>query len=146
MTELYLLDHLPPWSPPNVAVLGLGRAGIRSLNTILRALVRGIEGIAVAGDEAILATSLAPVHVHLDTAWRPEHSADLHETLAATALVFLIGSMGEAYSRGMMPLIARLAQAMGCLTIAVVSAGTPGDATQVHQVEEDLHTLRPAVD
>jgi cell division protein FtsZ len=127
--------------------VGLGHAGIRVLNAILQAPVRGINGIAVAGDAAVHATSLAPVNLPLDPVWGPAHSAALYETLADTELVFLIGSVGELYNRVMTPLIARLAQDIGCLTIAVVSACTPGDATQdMSQVEEDLHTLRPTVD
>jgi cell division GTPase FtsZ len=47
----------------------------------------------------------------------------------------------------MMPLIARRAQTMGCLTIAVVSTCPLGSATQdMRQVEADLHTLRSTVD
>jgi cell division protein FtsZ len=147
MTELDLLDQLPPWSPPNVAILGLGQAGIRSLNTILRAPVRGINGIAVAEDEAVLATSLAPVTLPLDPGWGPVHRAALHEALADTALIFLVGSIGEPYSCAMMPMIAMLTQDMGCLTIAVVSTCVPRDARQdIRQVEEDIYALRPYVD
>jgi cell division protein FtsZ len=147
MPEPVILDQLPPWSPPTVAVLGLGQAGIRSLNALLRAPVRGINGIAVAGDAAVLATSLAPVTLPLDSTWHPEHNAALHDILADTALVFLIGSMGEPYSRAMMPWIARRAQDNDCLTIALVSTCAPGDATRdMRQVEADLHTLRSTVD
>src|SRR5262249_40295071 len=136
MSEPVILDPLPPWSPPTAAVVGIGQAGIRSLNTVLRAPVRGIDGIAVAGDEAVLATSLATVPLHLAPAWHPAHRAALHEALADTELVFLIGSMGEPYSRVMMPMIARLARDNGCLTIAVVSTFSPGDATHdISQVE-----------
>jgi hypothetical protein len=90
MPELYLLDQLPPWSPPTVAAVGLGQAGIRGLNALLQAPVRGINGIAVAGDAAVLATSLAPVTLLLDPAWGPAHNVALHAALADTALVFLI--------------------------------------------------------
>jgi cell division protein FtsZ len=55
--------------------------------------------------------------------------------------------MGEPYSRAMMPWMARLAQDIGCLTIAVVSTCVPTDARQdIRQVEADLHTLCPTVD
>jgi cell division protein FtsZ len=47
----------------------------------------------------------------------------------------------------MMPLIARRAQDIGCLTIAVVSTGAPVDTTQdISHVEAGLHTLRSTVD
>ena len=147
MSEPFILEALPPWSPPKVAVLGIGHAGIRALNAILQAPVRGINGIAMASDEGALTTSLAPVHLHVDTSRGPEHSVALHELLAATDLVFLTGSMGEPSPRAITPSIARLAQEMGCLTIAMVSTFSPGDSPQhMSRVEEGLHTLRPYVD
>ena len=100
MPELYLLDQLPPWSPPTVAAVGLGQAGIRGLNALLQALVGGINGIAMAGDAAVLATSLAPVTLLLDPAWGPAHNVALHAALADTALVFLIGLNLGALLRG----------------------------------------------
>ena len=127
MPEPFILGPLPPWSPPKVAALGIGHAGIRALNAILQAPVRGIDAIAVAGDERTLATSLAPVHHDQDTSWHPAHSAALHELLAETELVFITGSMGEPYPRAITPSIDRLAQEMGCLTIAVVSTFSPGE-------------------
>jgi cell division protein FtsZ len=147
MSEPFILEALPPWSPPKVAVLGIGHAGIRALNAILQAPVRGVDSIAVAGDEVALTHSLAPVHLHLDTAWGPAHKAALHETLADTELVFLIGSVSEPYSRTLLSLIARLAKAHDGLTIAVVSTFYPGEPFQnMRQVEAGLHTVRPYVD
>ena len=55
--------------------------------------------------------------------------------------------MGEPYSRDTAPSIARLAQEMGCLTIAVVSTFSPGEPRQdMRQVEESLYTIHPYVD
>ena len=141
------LDQLPPWSPPQVAALGIGHAGIQALNAILQAPVRGVDGIAVAGDEVALAHSLAQVHLHLDTPWRPEHSSALRAIFAGTELVFIMGSMRESSSRDTAPLIARIAKAHDGLTIAVVSPFYPVEPRQdMCQVEESLHTLRPYVD
>src|SRR4029434_3066230 len=83
----------------------------------------------------------------LDPAWGPAHRAALHAALADTALAFLVGNVGEQYSRAMTLWVGRLAQDIGCLTIAVVSTCVPRNARQdIRQVEADLHTLCHAVD
>jgi cell division protein FtsZ len=124
-------------SPRRVKVIGVGGGGCHAINTMIHAGVEGVEFIAVHTDEHALRSSLALTTLQLGgrltnargAGANPEmgHRAALEELdrLAETPegadLVFVTAGMGGGTGTGAAPVIARMAKARACLTIAAVT-------------------------
>ncbi|MEW6758584.1 MAG: cell division protein FtsZ [Acidobacteriota bacterium] len=120
-----------------IKVVGVGGAGGNAVNRMIRAGLSGVEFVAVNTDFQDLEKSLAPTRVAigqkltqgLGTGGFPERGEKaaiedtdlLVEHLQGADLIFITAGMGGGTGTGAAPVLARLAQESGALTVAVVT-------------------------
>jgi cell division protein FtsZ len=122
---------------PVLKVFGLGGGGSNAVNRMIELGLGGIEYIAANTDQQALKNSLAETKLQLGprltrglgaggnpevgrTAAEESHK-DIRAALQGADLVFLTAGMGGGTGTGSISVVARIAQEIGALTIAVVT-------------------------
>jgi cell division protein FtsZ len=124
-------------SPAKIAVIGIGGAGVNSINCMVEAKIKGVELIAANTDLQSLRTSIAPAKIEIGlrlTEGRGcggnlelgrqaalDETERILELVEGCAMVFLIGGEGGGAFTGAAPVFARLASEVGALTIAMAT-------------------------
>jgi cell division protein FtsZ len=148
---------------PVIRVVGVGGAGVNAVNRMVEAGIGGVEFLAINTDLQSLQTSMADVTVHiggevtrgLGSGSDPMlgHQAAFAEQdkikrlLKGSDMVFIAAGVGGGTGTGAAPVIARLAQTVGALTVGIVTKpfGFEG-SRRAKQAEEGLEELSAAVD
>jgi len=148
---------------PRILVFGVGGAGGNAVNNMIEANLQGVEFIVANTDAQALSRSRAENHLQLGlnttsglgAGARPEIGAraaeesidDIRARLEGSHMVFIAAGMGGGTGTGAAPIIARAAQEMGILTIAVITKpfGFEG-AHRMRLAEEGLARIRSHVD
>ena len=120
-----------------IKVIGLGGGGGNAINRMVESGVKGVEFIAANTDLQVLNTSKADVKIQLGTTLaeglgaggRPEigreaaieSKKEIEEALAGADMIFITGGMGGGTGTGAAPVVAEIAQALGALTVAIVT-------------------------
>lgn len=120
-----------------IRVVGVGGAGSNAINRMIAEGVKGVDFVAVNTDNQALSLSDAPVRVRIgDKLTRGlgaggypdqgekaanESLEELHAVLQGSDLVFVTAGMGGGTGTGAAPVVARVAQEVGALTIGVVT-------------------------
>ncbi|MFN7179083.1 cell division protein FtsZ [Hyphomonas sp.] len=148
---------------PRIIVLGIGGAGGNAVNNMIEANLQGVEFIVANTDAQALTRSRAENRLQLGlettsglgAGARPDIGAkaaeesldEIRTRLEGAHMVFLAAGMGGGTGTGAAPIIARAAQEMGILTIAVVTKpfGFEG-AHRMRLAEEGLSRIRAHVD
>jgi cell division protein FtsZ len=120
-----------------IKVMGLGGGGQNAVNRMIEFGVEGVEFIAANTDRQALANSVAKNKLlmghtsrGLGAGGNPENgelaaeesASDIRDALQGANLVFLTAGMGGGTGTGAIPVAARIAQEMGAITVAIVSA------------------------
>jgi cell division protein FtsZ len=122
---------------PVLKVIGLGGGGCNAVNRMIELGLGGVDYIAANTDSQALENSLAPVKVQLGPhltrglgsgsnpnigeAAAEESLKELNAALAGADMVFLTAGMGGGTGTGSIPVAARVARALGAVTIAIVT-------------------------
>ena len=148
---------------PKIIVFGVGGAGGNAVNNMIEANLQGVEFVVANTDAQALSRSRASTSLQLGiettgglgAGARPEIGAraaeesieDIRGLLQGAHMVFIAAGMGGGTGTGAAPIIARTAQEMGILTIAVVTKpfGFEG-AHRMKLAEEGLARIRAHVD
>jgi cell division protein FtsZ len=148
---------------PRILVFGVGGAGGNAVNNMIEANLQGVEFIVANTDAQALSRSRADNHLQLGLGTtsglgagaRPEIGAkaaeesidEIRARLEGCHMVFIAAGMGGGTGTGAAPIIARAAQEMGILTIAVITKpfGFEG-AHRMRLAEEGLAKIRNHVD
>jgi len=148
---------------PRILVFGVGGAGGNAINNMIEANLQGVEFIVANTDAQALTRSRADNRLQLGLGTtsglgagaRPEIGAraaeesldDIRARLDGAHMVFIAAGMGGGTGTGAAPIIARAAQEMGILTIAVITKpfGFEG-AHRMRLAEEGLAKMRGHVD
>lgn len=148
---------------PKIVVFGVGGAGGNAVNNMIEANLQGVEFVVANTDAQALARSRAEVQLQLGlettgglgAGARPEIGARAAEEsldeirlhLEGAHMVFIAAGMGGGTGTGAAPVIARAAQELGILTIAVVTKpfGFEG-SHRMKLAEEGLARIRAHVD
>ncbi|MDP1554831.1 MAG: cell division protein FtsZ [Hyphomonas sp.] len=148
---------------PRIVVFGVGGAGGNAVNNMIEANLQGVEFIVANTDAQALTRSRADntlqlglgITSGLGAGARPEIGAkaaeesldDIRARLDGAHMVFIAAGMGGGTGTGAAPIIARAAQDMGILTIAVITKpfGFEG-AHRMRLAEEGLAKIRGHVD
>ncbi len=146
-----------------IKVVGVGGGGVNAVNRMIEAGLRGVEFIAVNTDAQALLMSDADVKLDigrdltrgLGAGADPEkgrqaaedHAQDIEEALKGADMVFVTAGEGGGTGTGGAPVVARVARAMGALTIGVVTRpfSFEGKRRSV-QAEDGIANLREEVD
>jgi cell division protein FtsZ len=123
--------------PPKIKVIGLGGGGCNAINRMIEYGMEGVDFIGCNTDKQALTSCLAPTRIQLgpkctkglgaggmpsvgETA-AEESFETLAEALEGADMVFLAAGMGGGTGTGSIPVAARVAKAIGAVTIAVVT-------------------------
>ncbi|MEZ6012260.1 MAG: cell division protein FtsZ [Hyphomonas sp.] len=148
---------------PRILVFGVGGAGGNAVDNMIEANLQGVEFIAANTDAQALSRSKADTRIQLGPVTtsglgagaRPEvgekaaeESMDeIKSHLEGAHMVFIAAGMGGGTGTGAAPVIARAAQEMGILTVAVVTKpfGFEGNR-RMNVAESGLESIRDRVD
>ncbi|NYI72103.1 cell division protein FtsZ [Naumannella cuiyingiana] len=146
-----------------IKVVGVGGGGVNAVNRMIESGLRGVEFIAINTDAQALLMSDADVKLDvgrdltrgLGAGADPDkgrqaaedHADEIEEVLKGADMVFVTAGEGGGTGTGGAPVVARVARALGALTIGVVTRpfGFEGRRRQV-QAEEGIAKLREEVD
>lgn len=120
-----------------IKVIGLGGGGGNAINRMVESGVKGVEFIAANTDLQVLNSSKADVKIQiggtltdgLGAGARPdigkeaalESKKEIEEALTGADMVFITCGMGGGTGTGAAPIVAEIAQALGALTVAIVT-------------------------
>jgi cell division protein FtsZ len=122
---------------PVLKILGLGGGGSNAINRLLELGLQDVEFIAANTDTQALKQSLAPTKIHLGpkltrglgaggnpqvgAAAAEESYREIAAALTGADMVFLTAGMGGGTGTGSIAVAARIARALGAVTVAVVT-------------------------
>jgi cell division protein FtsZ len=146
-----------------IKVVGVGGGGVNAVNRMIEAGLRGVEFIAVNTDAQALLMSDADVKLDigrdltrgLGAGADPDkgrqaaedHAQDIEDALKGADMVFVTAGEGGGTGTGGAPVVARIARALGALTIGVVTRPFSFEGKRrAGQAEAGIATLREEVD
>ena len=146
-----------------IKVVGVGGGGVNAVNRMIEAGLRGVEFIAVNTDAQALLMSDADVKLDigrdltrgLGAGADPDkgrqaaedHAQDIEDALKGADMVFVTAGEGGGTGTGGAPIVARIARALGALTIGVVTRPFSFEGKRrATQAEDGITTLREEVD
>ena len=146
-----------------IKVVGVGGGGVNAVNRMIEAGLRGVEFIAVNTDAQALLMSDADVKLDigrdltrgLGAGADPDkgrqaaedHAQDIEDALKGADMVFVTAGEGGGTGTGGAPVVARVARALGALTIGVVTRPfTFEGRRRAIQAEQGITNLREEVD
>ncbi len=120
-----------------IKVIGCGGGGGNAVNRMVESGVKGVEFIVANTDLQVLNNSKADVKIQLGVnltdglgaGSRPdigreaalESKKEIEDALAGADMVFITCGMGGGTGTGAAPVVAEIAQALGALTVAIVT-------------------------
>jgi cell division protein FtsZ len=146
-----------------IKVVGVGGGGVNAVNRMIEAGLRGVEFIAVNTDAQALLMSDADVKLDigrdltrgLGAGADPDkgrqaaedHAQDIEDALKGADMVFVTAGEGGGTGTGGAPVVARIARALGALTIGVVTRPFSFEGKRrAMQAEQGIVNLREEVD
>jgi cell division protein FtsZ len=146
-----------------IKVVGVGGGGVNAVNRMIEAGLRGVEFIAVNTDAQALLMSDADVKLDigrdltrgLGAGADPDkgrqaaedHAQDIEDALKGADMVFVTAGEGGGTGTGGAPVVARVARALGALTIGVVTRPFSFEGRRRStQADQGITTLREEVD
>ncbi len=146
-----------------IKVVGIGGGGVNAINRMIEVGLKGVEFIAINTDAQALLMSDADVKLDvgreltrgLGAGADPEvgkkaaedHAEEIEEVLKGADMVFVTAGEGGGTGTGGAPVVARIARALGALTIGVVTRPfTFEGRRRAGQAEAGIAGLREEVD
>lgn len=132
-----IVSEFADFTLPVIKVVGLGGGGCNAVQRMMEAGLRGVEFIAVNTDQQVLALHPAPTRILLGPgvtrglgaggdpakgrAAAEESADELAAALQGADMVFLTAGLGGGTGTGAIPVAAKIARAVGAITMAVVT-------------------------
>ena len=146
-----------------IKVVGIGGGGVNAVNRMIEVGLKGVEFIAINTDAQALLMSDADVKLDvgrdltrgLGAGADPEvgkkaaedHSEEIEDVLRGSDMVFVTAGEGGGTGTGGAPVVARIARAMGALTIGVVTRPFTFEGRRRSvQADSGIEGLRSEVD
>jgi cell division protein FtsZ len=146
-----------------IRVIGVGGGGSNAVDRMIADGVQNVDFITVNTDAQALQKSVAPTRIRIGDKLTKglgagndpivgekaaeESASDLIEALRGADMVFVTAGMGGGTGTGAAPVIARLANELGILTVAVVTRPFDFEGRERRkQSERGIERLRPYVD
>jgi cell division protein FtsZ len=148
---------------PRIIVMGVGGAGGNAVNNMIASGLHGVEFVAANTDAQALSTSGADIRLQLGVnlteglgagsnpeigeGAAEEVMEEMKELLSEAHMVFIACGMGGGTGTGAAPVIARIAQELGVLTVAVVTKPFQFEGQRRMRIAESgIEQLRQYVD
>ena len=146
-----------------IKVVGVGGGGVNAVNRMIDSELKGVEFIAINTDAQALIMSDADVKLDIGreitrglgagadpTIGRKaaeDHEDQIRESIEGADMVFVTAGEGGGTGTGGAPVVARLARALGALTIGVVTRPFNFEGSRrMNQAENGIKALREEVD
>ena len=146
-----------------IKVVGVGGGGVNAVNRMIEAGLRGVEFIAVNTDAQALLMSDADVKLDIGRELTrglgagadpdkgrqaaEDHAQDIEDALKGADMVFVTAGEGGGTGTGGAPVVARIARALGALTIGVVTRPFSFEGKRRStQADQGIASLREEVD
>ena len=146
-----------------IKVVGVGGGGINAVNRMIDRGLRGVEFIAINTDAQALLMSDADVKLDvgrdltrgLGAGADPEvgrraaedHHEEIEQALAGADMVFVTAGEGGGTGTGGAPVVARIAKAIGALTVGIVTKPFSFEGKRrMSQAEVGVQALKDEVD
>ena len=120
-----------------IKVLGVGGGGCNAVNRMIDSGLKGVDFVAVNTDLQVLNTSKAETKLQIGKAITDglgagsnpevgresalESKEEIEDLLRGSDMVFVSCGLGGGTGTGAAPVIAEIAQSLGCLTVAIVT-------------------------
>ncbi len=147
----------------NIKVIGVGGGGNNAVNRMISTNIRGVEFIAMNTDKQALNTSCAAKRIvigdkitkGLGAGSNPEvgkraaeeSAEEIKAALAGADMVFVTAGMGGGTGTGAAPIVAKVAQEMGILTVGIVTKPFAFEGKRrMDQAENGIKNFRQYVD
>lgn len=161
MTDFIYEDAFEP--DVNIKVIGVGGGGGNALNCMVASGVQDIEYIAINTDAKALNNSKATTRIQIGAKLtkgrgagnKPaigqqsaeENEEEIEAALKGADMVFITAGMGGGTGTGAAPVVAKIAQEAGILTVAVVTKPFAFEREQkMAQAEKGIMELKKYVD
>ena len=161
MTDFIYEDAFDP--DVNIKVIGVGGGGGNALNCMVASGVQDIEYIAINTDAKALNNSKATTRIQIGAKLtkgrgagnKPaigqqsaeENKEEIEAALKGADMVFITAGMGGGTGTGAAPVVAKIAQEAGILTVAVVTKPFAFEREQkMAQAEKGIMELKKYVD
>lgn len=161
MTDFIYEDAFEP--DVNIKVIGVGGGGGNALNCMVASGVQDIEYIAINTDAKALNNSKATTRIQIGAKLtkgrgagnKPaigqqsaeENKEEIEAALKGADMVFITAGMGGGTGTGATPVVAKIAQEAGILTVAVVTKPFAFEREQkMAQAEKGIMELKKYVD
>ena len=148
---------------PVLKVVGVGGGGGNAVNRMIQNDVRGVDFVAINTDAQVLRLSKAETRLQIGKLLTKglgagadpeigrqaaeESEDDIREILRGSDMVFITAGRGGGTGTGAAPVVARIAQELGCLTVGIVTKPfTFEGRKRQNQATEGLKRLKPYVD
>lgn len=152
-----------PESVVNIKVIGVGGGGNNVVNRMVRSGTKGVEFVAVNTDKQALNVSSATYKIQIGEKLTHGQGAgsdpevgrksaeesrnQIAKALEDTDMVFITAGMGGGTGTGAAPVVAKIAQEAGILTVAVVTKPFAFEREQkMAQAEKGIMELKKYVD
>ena len=146
-----------------IKVMGVGGGGCNAVNRMIDSGLKGVDFIVANTDLQVLNDSLAPIKLQLGSELTDglgaganpeigreaalESKAEIEDALKGADMVFVTCGMGGGTGTGAAPVVARIAQELGCLTVGIVTKPfTFEGRRRQQQAIEGLKRIKPHVD
>ncbi len=146
-----------------IKVVGIGGGGVNAVNRMIDVGLKGVEFIAINTDAQALLMSDADVKLDigreltrgLGAGADPEvgeraahdHAEEIEEVLKGADMVFVTAGEGGGTGTGGAPIVAKIARAIGALTVGVVTRPFSFEGRRrAQQAEAGIESLRDEVD
>ena len=147
----------------NIKVIGVGGGGNNAINHMITSNVRGVEFISINTDNQSLLHSSATVKVPIGEKITKGHGAganpevgaraaeenldEIKQAISGADMVFVTAGMGGGTGTGAAPVVARIAQEMGILTVGIVTKPFAFEGKKrMEQAERGIDCLSKFVD
>jgi cell division protein FtsZ len=137
---------------PTIKVIGIGKCGIDAVDYMIEHGVKAAEYVAIDTDAKTLASCLAGEKLQISDWFLQSDSsaATLEQTaeqeiikilIGYSNIVFIVLGMGESTGRHVAPLVAKIAQPMSQLLVAVVALPPDQNNKHIDCIDENLNLL-----
>ncbi len=146
-----------------IKVIGVGGGGNNAVNRMISSNIRGVDFIAINTDKQALARSNAAHKIAIGEKITKGHGAGANPEIGARAaeesieeiknaisgadMVFITSGMGGGTGTGAAPVVAKIAQEMGILTVGIVTKPFAFEGKKrMEQAEAGIKNFRQYVD
>ena len=147
----------------NIKVIGVGGGGNNAVNRMISSNIRSVEFIAINTDKQALSKSSATHKIPIGEKITKGHGAganpeigtraaeesieEIRASISGADMVFITAGMGGGTGTGAAPVVAKIAQEMGILTVGIVTKPFAFEGKKrMDQAEEGIRNFRQYVD